>query len=86
MKRFYHYRIDRLKNGNVVLNGSRTQERFSRSNGDDEFNHSRLSIKNSKQREFAGPIELISYFQQNAEPLVTTLSVACQRPFVRFLC
>jgi hypothetical protein len=34
--------------------------------------------------EFPGPVELINYFQKNADPLVTTLSIPCNRPFVRF--
>jgi hypothetical protein len=82
--RFYHYRIDRLLNDNVVLNGSRAQEKFSLTNDESKLNDNR----GSEQMEFPGPMELISYFQKNADPLVTTLSIPCQRQFVRsiFLC
>ncbi|CAF4446081.1 unnamed protein product [Rotaria socialis] len=90
LKRFYHYRIDRLDNGNVVLNGSRAQERLSLSNNDNKSHGSHRSSRNSEQKQFPGPMELISYFQKNADPLVTTLSITCQRPFdhnfVQFWC
>ncbi|CAF0762038.1 unnamed protein product [Rotaria sordida] len=90
LKRFYHYRIDRLLNDNVVLNGSRAQETFAFPNNDIICNGCRQSTRNSEQIEFSGPMELINHFQKHAEPLVTTLSIPCQRPFdynfVQFWC
>ncbi|CAF1119626.1 unnamed protein product [Adineta steineri] len=90
LKRFYHYRIDRLLNDNVVLNGSRAQEKFSLTNNDSRLNGQRRSGKVSEQMEFPGPMELINYFQKNADALITTLSIPCQRPFdhnfIQFWC
>ncbi|CAF1161882.1 unnamed protein product [Rotaria sp. Silwood1] len=89
-KRFYHYRIDRLLNDNVILNGSRAQEKFTFSNNDIQSNGHGRSTRNSEQIEFPGPMELINHFQKHAEQLVTTLSIPCQRPFnynfIQFWC
>jgi hypothetical protein len=82
---FYHYRIDRLGNGHVILNGSRAQEKLILTNDETHSNGRRRSEQGSDQMEFPGPVELISYFQKIADPLVTTLSIPCNRPFVRFL-
>ena len=82
---FYHYRIDRLLNGNVTLSGSRAQEKFALSNDDTKPNNSRTSTKESDQMEFPGPMDLISHFQKKADLLVTTLAIPCQRPYVSVL-
>jgi hypothetical protein len=71
-------------NDNVVLSGSRAQEKFAPTNDDNKSNGNCGSVRSSEQIEFPGAMELISYFQKNADPLVTTLSIPCQRPFVRF--
>ncbi len=68
----------------MILNGSRAQEKFALTNEDTKSNGNRSSVKISDQIEFPGPIELITYFQKYADPLVTTLSIPCHRPFVRF--
>ena len=79
---FYHYRIDRLLNGNVTLSGSRAQEKFALSNNDTKPNNSRTSTIESDQMEFPGPMDLINHFQKKADLLVTTLAIPCQRPYV----
>ena len=81
-ERFYHYRIDRLPNDHVVLAGSRAQEKFASTNNDGKAGVNGRLSKNKDQKEFPGPMELISYFQKNTEPLVTTLSLPCQRLLV----
>ena len=81
-KRFYHYRIDRLLNGNVALNGSRIQEKLS-FNAYDVNRHQ--SEGNSVQMKFSGPMDLIAYHQKTAEPLITQLLIPCKRPCVRLI-
>ncbi|CAF1674732.1 unnamed protein product [Adineta ricciae] len=89
-KRFYHYRIDRLANDHVVLNGSRAQEKFPLTSNNSRVNSPRRSAKGSDQMEFLGPMELINHFQKNTDVLITTLSIPCQRTFdhnfVQFWC
>lgn len=82
VRSFYHYRIDRLENGNVILNGSRAQEKFPLTSNDVTVNVPQRLASVSDQFEFPGPMELIGHFQRNADALITTLSIPCQRPFV----
>lgn len=69
----------------MVLSGSRAQEKFALTNDRLNFPFRGRLERNSEQMEFPGPIELINYFQKVADPLVTTLSIPCNRPYVSFL-
>jgi hypothetical protein len=52
---------------------------------DTKLNNGRQSSRSSDLVEFPGAMELISYFQKTADPLVTILTIPCQRPFVSFI-